>query len=416
MAKQADVLVIGGGVVGVACARELARRGAAVTLIERDQLGGGCSYGNAGMLTPSLALPLPAPGTIGKSLRWLLDAESPLRIQPRASPELVGWLLRFLASTGRRTFERGTRALVELCHWSVEEYARLAENDVPDFGFRRHGLLAVCETAAGLEGMRRQADLVGRFGVPSRPLTEEEARALEPAIRAPLAGAVYFPEDGHCEPLAAVQALAADAERLGARLLPGTEALDFALVAGRVEGVRTNRGLFRAERYVLAAGAWSKPVAGMLSMKLPVLGGKGYSAVLPPASPQPQRPIMVAERKIAFTPRADGLRVAGTLELVLDCDLSLTSRRLDAILAAARKTIALPERPEIREIWRGLRPCTPDGLPILGPAPRLAKLWLATGHQMTGLKTAPASGRLLAELMTGAPPSFDPSPFDPARF
>ncbi len=416
MAERIEVLIIGGGVVGVACARELARRGAAVTLIERDAIGSGCSYGNAGWLTPSLAVPLPAPGLVGKALTWLFDPDSPLRIEPRASLELAIWLLRFLAATRRSQFERGTRALVELCRWSVEDYARLVGDGIPGFGFERRGMLAVCETEAGVEAVGRNAEVVGRADVPSRYLTAAEARDLEPALAGPLAGAWLFPDDAHCEPLAAVEALAADAKRRGARLLPATEALDFELEHGRVESVRTSRGSLAADRIVLAAGGWSKRLGRALGLSLPVLGGKGYAAILPPLVPQPQRPLMLAERKIAITPRVKSLRVAGTLEVVVEPDLTLTSRRLDAILKAAAALLPLGDRPEVLEVWRGLRPCTPDGLPLLGRAKGLANVWLATGHQMTGLKTAPASARLLGDLMAGETPSFDPAPFRADRF
>jgi D-amino-acid dehydrogenase len=400
----------------VACARELSRRGAGVVLLERGALGSGCSYGNAGWLTPSLAVPLPAPGMVRKALGWLLDPESPLRIEPRASPELASWLLRFLAATGRRRYARGARALVELCRSSVEEYERLSRDGGPAFGFERRGMLALSTGEEGLAALRAHARTVGELGVAWRELTAGEARELEPALRGPLAGAVLFPEDAHCEPLEAVLALAADAEHHGARLLDAIEVLDFELTAGRVAAVATSRGRFAADAYVLAAGGWSRGLGRRLGLRLPVLGGKGYAAVLPPLAVQPRRPLMLAERKVAITPRRDGLRVAGTLELVLDCDLSLTTRRLAAILEAAGRVVELPDRPELVEVWRGLRPCTPDGLPLLGRARGLANLWLATGHQMTGLKTAPASARLLAELMLGEPPSFDPAPFRADRY
>ena len=164
---------------------------------------------------------------------------------------------------------------------------------------------------------------------------------------------------------------------------------------------------------VVATGAWSRSLGRRLGLRLPVLGAKGYSIVLPRLDPHPRRSLYLAERKVALNPHADALRVSGTLELV-DEDLSINMRRVNAVLRGARAMVALPDPLPVLELWRGLRPCTPDGLPLIGRARGFRNLWLATGHQMTGLKTAPATGRLLAELMAGEKASFDPAPFRPA--
>jgi len=182
-----------------------------------------------------------------------------------------------------------------------------------------------------------------------------------------------------------------------------------------VTAVETTRGAFRASEVVLATGAWSKRVAAELGVRVPMLGAKGYTLLLPPVPTMPRRALQLADRKIAVTPHAGRLRLSGTLELV-DADFSITKSRVASILAGARAALALPDPLEPLEIWRGLRPTLPDGLPMIGRAKGCSNLWLATGHQMTGLKTAPATGRLLAELMTGEQPSLDPDPFRPDRY
>ena len=415
MSESRDVLVVGGGVIGVAAALELARRGAAVTVVERDRIGAACSYGNAGLLTPAVSLPLAAPGLFPKALFWLFDSASPLYIEPRWSLDLARWLAGFLAATPRRRFERGAAALVELSIRSVEFWAALARRGPDRFGFRDTGLLQVFESPSTHAAGRGRAELVARFGVPFESWSAEELREREPALTGPLGGAYFFPNDAHCEPDLAMAALAAEAKGAGVRFVEGAEAWRFRRDGARVVEVATTHGSFRAAEIVLATGAWSKRVAAELGVRVPMLGAKGYTLLLPPVATMPRRALQLADRKIAVTPHAGRLRLSGTLELV-DADFSITKSRVASILAGARAALALPDPLEPLEIWRGLRPTLPDGLPMIGRAKGCSNLWLATGHQMTGLKTAPATGRLLAELICGEPPSVDPVPFRADRY
>ena len=177
----------------------------------------------------------------------------------------------------------------------------------------------------------------------------------------------------------------------------------------------TTQGEVRAGQVVIATGPWSESLGKMVGVRLPVIGAKGYSIVLPPADPYPTRSIYLIERKVAVNPHADALRIAGTLELVRN-DFSINQRRVDVILRGAKAMLNLGEAPVVREVWRGLRPCAPDGMPLIGRARGRGDVWLATGHQMAGLKTAPGTGVLLANLMTGETPRFDPTPFRADRY
>jgi D-amino-acid dehydrogenase len=417
--RSYDVAIVGGGVVGVACALELARRGAAVAVLERDRIGHGCSYGNAGWLTPSLALPLPAPGLVGKATKWLLDPDSPFYIAPRLDPGLALWLLRFLAATGRARFERGTAALVALARSSVSWWERFAATSPEPFGFEKLGLVAIYEHEEEIAAARAHAERMARLGIPSERWSAEELRAREPAVVGPQVGAWYFPDDAQCEPYAAVVALAGEARRAGADLVEDAEVFGVERAGDRIAALASTAGRFAAGEVVVATGAWSKRFGRLVRLRLPVLGAKGYTLLVPRGAAHPRRSLMLAERKLALNPHRDTLRISGTLELV-DEDLSITARRVRAIVAAARGMVALSDPLPPHALWRGLRPCTPDGLPLVGRARRgrgrFANLWLATGHQMTGLKTAPATGLLLAQLLAGEPPSFDPAPFRADRY
>ncbi len=413
---RSDIVVIGGGVVGVACALELARRGASVTVLERDRVGHGCSFGNAGWLTPSQATPLANPHMLFKSFRWMLDPESPLYIQPRLDPAYLRWLAGFLLSARRSKFERGAAALIELCRAGVDAWEALAARSAVPFGFERHGLLTVYESAASFEAAATSNELAAKNGVRVERWTADQVREREPSIVGRQVGGYNFPDDAHCEPYRAVQALAAEAVAAGVQILEGTEVFGVALPSGSGPvRLTTTRGAMVADRVVLAAGSWSESLGAMLGLRVPILGAKGYSLLLPRATPHPTRSIYLIERKVAVTPHADALRIAGTLELVHN-DFSINHRRVDVILRGAKAMLNIGEAPVVSEVWRGLRPCTPDGMPLIGRSRGRDHVWLATGHQMVGLKTAPATGVLLAQLMTGETPSFDPAPFRADRY
>jgi len=411
---KADVAIVGGGVVGIACALELARRGADVCVLEREALGHGCSFGNAGLLTPSLALPLAAPGQTLKALGWLFDRESPFYIKPRFDPALAGWLVRFLLNSRTAPFERGARALIELARSSVDFWEQLAGAHEDDFNFERKGLLSVYETPRSLAAAVRLADFTARVGIGYETWDADTVREREAAIRGEQIGGLFFPEDAHCDPFPAVLALAREAKRHGVRFEEQAEVLDVTR-NGTGSSVRTSRGEIRARDVVLAAGAWSGSFGRRIGLRLPMLAAKGYSVLAPRREPHPTRSICLAERKIALTPHRDALRVAGTLELVGE-DLSIDRRRVGAMLRGTQHMVDLGEATAEAEVWSGLRPCTPDGMPAIGRARDRQNLWLATGHQMTGLKTAPGTGRLLAALIGGETPDVDPAPFRADRF
>lgn len=410
------IAVVGGGVVGVASAYYLARRGLPVTLIERGAICAGASFGNAGLVVPSHSVPLAAPGVLSKGLRWMLDPESPFYVRPRASLALARWLLAFAASCTEAHVRRAAPVLRALHVASLELYRELAMTPRLDFGFEERGILEVYRTAHGLDEGRAEARRLGEAGIDARLLDAEETLALEPALAPGLTGSLHVAADAQLVPDRFVTGLARlAAEMHGVRVRTATAVTGFRRDRGRVVSVLTSAGEVPCDAVVVATGAWSPAFGRDLGVRIPVEAAKGYSLTGPMPPGGPARPLMLAEAKVAVTPMGDRLRYAGTLELA-GLDLSVSPRRVEAIKRAARTYLRDPGAPLSAEPWAGLRPCSPDGLPIVGRVPGLENAVIATGHAMIGISLGPITGRLVSEIVAGVPTSLDVTPLSPARF
>ena len=408
------IVVVGGGVVGVCAAYYLARRGLPVTLVEKGEIAAGSSYGNAGLVVPSHSVPLAAPGVLKQGLRFMFDLESPFYIRPRPSRDLVRWLLRFRRACTAEHVRRSLPVIRGLSRASLDLYRELAGLSGLEFGFRQDGVLAVFRSAEGFAHGRHEAAVLAEQGIGAKIVDAEGVRALEPALRHDLAGGVYFPDDAHVTPDRFVRGLARAAEGLGARMLTATEVLGFTTRGSRIATVETTRGDLDVEQAVLGAGAWSSELARGLGLALPLQPAKGYSVTCDRPAAGPRIPLLLGEARVAVTPMGDALRFAGTLELA-GLDLAINRRRVEAIRRAVPRYL-VEEHYRLREIWRGLRPCSPDGLPYVGRPARYDNLIVATGHAMIGISLGPVTGALVAQLAAGEAPMLDLEPLSPDRF
>ncbi len=410
-----SVLIIGGGVIGVCTAYYLAARGQEVTLIEKGDIAGGCSYGNAGLIVPSHSIPLAAPGALRSGLKWLLDPESPFYVKPRPNADLVAWLARFIAASREGPMRRGLAVLADLGLASRALFDDLAAIEGLEFGFQPRGVLVVFHSQHGLEDGREEAHLLQAYGLEAQVLDGAQIRALEPALQPDIVGGVHFRDDAHLDPAAFVRGLGSWLVRHGVRVQTGVEVLGFKTTGQRLSRVQTTHGDFAADQVVLAAGSWSPGMARDLKLHLPIQPAKGYTLTVRRPATCPTYPLILGEARMAVTPLGDRLRLGGTLELA-GFDESINWRRVAALQRGLRRYLTGMEQLEMIELWRGLRPCTPDGLPILGRAPGASNLIVAAGHAMLGISLGPITGKLAAQLACGEPPDIDLAPLSPARF
>lgn len=414
-ARPTDVLVVGGGVVGLAAACELAGRGRSVRLLERRAIGSGSSWANCGLVVPSHAVPLPLPGVARHALADLLRPDAPFRIRPRLDPALWGWLWRFLRSATRVKAARAAAVRGRLLRHSSARLAEWIEREKLDCAWQRAGLLIVYATDAALAASGLARELEAEAGVESRALDGRALLEMEPALREGLAGARFYPGDAHLRPESLLGELERLARRRGVEIRTDCEVAGFAIERGDVVGAQTRSGTFHARETVLAAGAWSPLVARAAGLRLPIQPGKGYTVTLPPGERGPRIPMIFHERSVAVTPWASGLRIGSTMELA-GYDSSVNRVRLAALERGAREYLREAPDPQApREEWYGWRPMTPDDMPIIGRTPRRGLL-LACGHGMLGVSLCAATAEIVADLVEGRDPAFDPTPFASGRF
>ena len=415
--NRADVLVIGGGVIGVCCAYFLTEVGRSVLLVDQQDIAAGSSYGNAGLIVPSHSVPLAQPGNIGLALRWMFNAESPFYIKPRLEIALLSWLWRFRAASNAHRRDRAMPVLRDLIVESYKLYQSFAAMNTMEFGFEERGVLYLFNTEDGLRNGEHEAELVGSIGIESETLSKNEVADRLGDVTATVVGGINYPQDAHLVPASFVQSLATQLQTMGGKFLPATRVLGFEKDGRKIVGVRTSRGMLEADEIVLAAGSWTPNLVRELGIKAPIQAAKGYSVTYRRPEGVPEIPVICGESRVAVTPMGNTLRFAGTLELA-GLDLSMNQRRIDAVTRAPAKYVSKFDTTGIEpiEVWAGLRPVTPDGLSLLGRSPRYDNLTLAAGHAMIGMSSGPASAKLVTQIITGVQPFMDMSLMDPARF
>jgi D-amino-acid dehydrogenase len=406
---DADVLIIGAGVVGAATAYELARRGVQVAVVDTGiDVGNGCSYANAGLLSPGHVEPLTTPANVRLGAMHLWRRDSPFHVRP--SPRLIPWMARFTWSSTPGRARRLTAVMQAMAHESVAMHRAYAEAGLQT-GFRQDGSLDVFLTerrfdaAVATLGEQRQSHV--------DVLSGDAARDFEPGL-GQCAGALLHHEDAVCETQAFVRETLRAAVDFGARVHWGVEVHALQVTAGRVTGAVTSVGPVAAGGVVVAAGLDSGRLTTPLGLRLPLLGGKGYVVDVAPRS-RPRIPLTFKELKVVATPYADRLRLCGTMDLG-DESAEIHAHRAEAVVAAARQGLPGLDTSNPLQVWAGQRPCTADGIPVIGPSETVPGLGVAAGHGMWGLVLAPATGAAIARGICGEAVAPGMEAFSPDRF
>jgi D-amino-acid dehydrogenase len=410
--------VIGAGIVGVCAASWLQRDGHSVFLIERDEPGRGASFGNAGCFNGSSVTPVAMPGVAWNVPGWLVDPLAPLALRWSYLPALAPWLLRFIRAGTPEKARAAARALRPLVRPTLEALQPLISAAGAEDLVHRLGHLYVYRSAESLAKDRFSWDLRRENGVEIDEFDADELRQLEPTLSRDYVRGLLVRENGHTSnPFGLVSAFVELFRRQGGEIVPA-RALGFRLDGKRLTEIATDRGDQPAERAVVCAGAYSKPLAASLGDKVPLETERGYHLMIRDPEIMPRIPTADADGKFVATPMDTGLRFAGTVELA-GRDAPPDWRRSQILLAQGRRMlpgIAKEYAEERISMWMGHRPAMPDSLPVIGASRASPDVIYAFGHGHVGMTAAPMTGKIVADLVSGRPASIDIAPFAAARF
>ena len=397
------VIVVGGGVIGVSCAYYLARGGAEVVLLERERIGAGASWGNAGTVSAGHP-PLNKPGRVAKAIRQMLDPTSPLYVHPSWNPGLWWWLWRFAGYCTHEHVEACMRIMAPLGKDALTLFDELIAEERIECDYRADGYFEVCATEVGMAEATREAAIIERYGYHPEVVDGEELRRRDPAFGPELIGGVHYPEAATLDPGRFLVRLVQAAVRHGTEVRQGMAVRSLRTASGGVVGVVLGDGTVEsADAVVLATGPYDLKLTRRAGVRLPVQPGKGYHRDIdigPNGAPRMRVACVLQETSVFCTPMDTFVRFAGTMEFS-GLNHVMRPPRLAQLTRAARQ--ALPGLGTARPIseWCGLRPMSVDGLPMVGPLGGVDGLSVATGHGMLGLTLGPVTGQMIANHVLG---------------
>jgi D-amino-acid dehydrogenase len=411
------VVIVGGGVIGIACAHYLRAAGREVTVIDQGAVGAACSQSNCGYICPSHVPPLTEPGAFAVAIKSMLNPRSPFRVKPRLSPALMVWLWQFARRCTHNQVLRAGKHLQAILDASMAEYHALIANEHFDCEWATQGLLYVFRSEKAYEQFSKSDRmLTDHFGVTADQIPGKQLASLDPGLRDDLFGAFHYPRDTSLNPQRLMQQWSAALRRQGVRFLEHVALRTVHKKGGRISAIETtNNERLEASEFVFAMGAWSTKWSQTLECSIPIEPGKGYSVTIDRPNDSPTYPMLFPEEKVGVSPFATGLRLGSMMEFV-GFDSTIPPHRIQQLRDASRPYLRASVDGPAQSTWYGWRPMTWDSLPIIGRVPALANAYLATGHNMLGMSLATSTGRLLSELIHGQSPHIDPKPYAPDRF
>lgn len=410
------IAIIGGGVVGLSSAYYLSELGYQVTVVSDDDQHKGCSYGNAGMIVPSHFIPLAAPGMVMLGLKWLLRNDSPFYIKPRFSKDLMSWGWKFYKAATLAHVQNAMHVLKGMNMESRNLYLQLAEEESLDFSLQTQGLFMLCKTSHALKEESIVAEQARGLGMNAETLSAAELMSMESGVEMDVAGGVYFPMDAYMVPGLFMSGMRMLLEQRGVTFV-SEKVTGLDMKGSRITALQMTADILRADEFIVAAGAWSSGLLKALKVNIPMQGGKGYSIMVDQPPVYPRICALLSEARVSVTPMDGAIRFGGTMELN-GTDRTVNSKRVGGIYKSIPQYYPQFKNTDFQrsDVWVGLRPCSPDGLPYIGRFRHYDNLVAATGHSMMGMSLGPVTGKLVSQVVSGEKPDIDIAILNPDRY
>ena len=411
------VTIIGGGVIGLCSAYYLKNAGFDVTVIEKNDITDGCSFGNMGYISPSHFIPVASPGIISQGLKWMMSSSSPFYIKPRLDRDLLRWGLLFWKNANGRKVAESAPHLNNLLQLSRELMSDLKSSLPDSFNMIEKGCWMLYKNQSTAEHEKQLADQASKFGLKTIMCNRAEVQEYETEVEVDVLGGILYLDDCHIDSSRFMQVLYQSLQKSGVKFWLNTTVTGFEKSNDRVSAVITDKGDLPVSELVIANGSWMGITSRQLGIKLPMQAGKGYSLVYTDNQKNLQFPSILVDHRTATTPIDKWLRIGGTMELSGHSD-NILPKRVLAIYDAFKKyypSMKLAE-PDPTKAWYGYRPVTPDGMPYIGRHASFKNLSFAGGHAMLGVSAAAGTGKLIREIMESKKTSIAIRAFDPGRF
>ena len=415
--SHSNVIIIGGGAIGLSTAYYLNRSGLSVTIVDANEPNSEiiCSWGNSGMIVPSHIVPLAAPGVIKQGLKWLLDAESPFSIEFKPSLELLSWLWKFRKAANQSHVERGAKLLQELGLRSRKLYLDIGEKI--DIGLETNGILMLCNSESALEEEFKISKMARDLGMEAIDLDQSGVRKIETGMRVDIKGGVHYPLDCTIDPVLFMDLMKKHLVQNGVNINYNKPVTEIVVNQNKVESVKSNDESWSADYVVLSAGSFSSKLVKQIGLKMPLMSGKGYSYTLESPKTKPSVPAILIEARIASTPMGEKWRFGGTMT-VTDSNRLINKKKLYAMARYVKNYYPEYESSWVHGFkpWVGLRPLSADGIPYIGSFKKIPNLIAATGHAMMGISMAPVTGEIINNIISGQKSNFNLKMLSPDRF
>jgi D-amino-acid dehydrogenase len=413
-----NIAIIGGGVIGLLTAYFLQKNGHRVTIIEKNDLTKGCSFGNAGLIVPSHIIPLASPGTLHKGLKWLFNPKAPLAFDLPPSYDLIKWGSKFIRIANSGHVKRSILPIRDLSLLSKALYQKIVDEESLSISLEHKGLLMLYRTEKSKKEELEAAEIARKIGMEAKVLQKNEIEEMEDEIDIDVLGGVHYPQDDHLDPNQLMNNLITLLESKGVKIYSNTSLISLVCSGKKVTEIVTEPyyDLKNFDEVIISAGSWSAKLMKLLNVNIHLQPGKGYSFTFE-LDKKIKVPSILTEARVSVTPFASGItRFGGGMELGF-FEEKIFSKRLNQIFSSIStyypgiKKITIDHK----EVWQGLRPCSFDGLPYIGRVPSMENVILATGHAMMGITLAPATGKLISEIVDEVPTSIDLQPFKVLR-